>query len=67
MRKDTALSFRIPKPLKTELERVAVMEGRSLSQICEMFLTVGFDAYKKNGTKLMKQYFLRRKAEQPDP
>ena len=41
MRKDTALSFRIPGHLKTELEKVALSEGRSLAQVCEALLAGG--------------------------
>jgi len=63
MRKDTALSFRIPKRLKAELEKAALAEGRSLSQVCEALLTGGLDAYKKDGPKYFRQFFSRQKLE----
>ena len=49
MRKDTALSFRIPGDLKAELEKVALSEGRSLAQVCEALLAGGLEIYKKEG------------------
>ena len=63
MRKDTALSFRIPRRLKTELEKAAVAEGRSLSQICEALLAGGLEVYKKDGPKFLRQFFSRQKKE----
>jgi hypothetical protein len=63
MRKDTALSFRIPKRLKAELEQAALAEGRSLSQICEALLAGGLDAYKKDGPKYLRRFFSRQKLE----
>ena len=65
MRKDTALSFRIPGRLKTELEKVALGEGRSLAQVCEVFLTKALEAYKEEGSKYVQRFFARQK-NQPD-
>jgi hypothetical protein len=64
MRKDTALSFRVPGRLKAELEKVALGEGRSLAQVCEALLTGGLDIYKKDGSKYL-QRFLSQKKENP--
>jgi len=63
MRKDTALSFRIPGRLKTELERVALSEGRSLAQVCEALLVGGLDIYKKEGPKYLQRLLSRQKKE----
>ena len=63
MRKDTALSFRIPGRLKTELEKVAMSEGRSLAQVCEALLTGGLEIYKKEGTKYLQRLLARQKKE----
>jgi hypothetical protein len=63
MKKDTALSFRIPGRLKTELERVALIEGRSLAQVCEVLLTGGLEIYKKEGSKYLQRFLSRRKKE----
>ena len=65
MRKDTALSFRIPGRLKTELEKVALSEGRSLSQICESFLAGGLEIYKKKGSNYLQRFLSRQKKEDP--
>jgi hypothetical protein len=54
MRKDTALSFRVPRRLKTDLEKVALSEGRSLSQVCEALLAGGLDVYKMEGPKYLQ-------------
>ena len=64
MRKDSALSFRIPRRLKAELERTALVEGRSLSQICEVFLTGGLDIYKKQGSKFVRHFFSSQRKEE---
>jgi hypothetical protein len=63
MKKDTALSFRVPRRLKTDLEAVAQREGRSLSQICEALLTGGLEIYKKEGSKYLSWFFSRKKKE----
>jgi hypothetical protein len=63
MRKDTALSFRIPGRLKTELEKVALGEGRSLAQVCEALLSGGLEIYKNEGSKYLQRFFARQKKE----
>ena len=65
MRKDTALSFRVPRRLKTDLEKVALSEGRSLSQVCEALLAGGLDVYKKEGPKYLQGYSPTRKGTPP--
>jgi hypothetical protein len=60
MKKDTALSFRVPKTLKAELEKVALDEGRSLSQICEALLTAGIDLHKKD-VRIIRTFFSRQR------
>jgi hypothetical protein len=66
MRKDTALSFRIPGRLKTELEKAALSEGRSLAQICEALLTGGLEIYKKEGSKYVQRFLSRQKKDNPE-
>jgi hypothetical protein len=63
MRKDTALSFRIPRRLKTELEKAALNEGRSLSQVCEALLVGGLEIYKREGSKYLQRFLSRQKRE----
>jgi hypothetical protein len=63
MRKDTALSFRVPRRLKTDLEKVALSEGRSLSQICEALLAGSLDVYRKEGGQYLQRSLSRQKKE----
>jgi hypothetical protein len=62
MKKDTALSFRVPGALKAQLEKVALDEGRSLSQVCEALLAGGLDVYKQDG-RCVRNFFSRQKRE----
>jgi hypothetical protein len=52
MKKDTALSFRVPRRLKAELQKVALIEGRSLAQVCEALLGGGLEIYNVEGRQL---------------
>lgn len=63
MTKDTALSLRVAQRLKTDLEKVALSEGRSLSQVCEALLTGGLDVYKKEGPKYLQRLLSRQKKD----
>ena len=53
--KDDQLGFRINAQLKATLLEIAKREGRSLAQICELFLKGGIREYEKEGAK----YFQR--------
>jgi hypothetical protein len=66
MRKDSALSFRLPRRLKADLEKVALSEGRSLSQVCEALLAGGLDVYKKEGPKYLQTLLSHMKREVSD-
>jgi hypothetical protein len=55
MRKDTRLTFRVSSKLKSDLEAVAEREGQSVARICEAFLFVGLDGYKKQGGRLLQR------------
>jgi hypothetical protein len=61
MKKDAPLAFRIPSELKKNLELIADREARSISQICEIMLTIGTDAYKKEGSKYLNRFLDRQK------
>ncbi|MGB9402107.1 MAG: hypothetical protein WCA98_01110, partial [Candidatus Acidiferrales bacterium] len=63
MKKDTALSFRVPRRLKTNLEKIALTEGRSLSQVCEALLAGGLDVYSKEGAKYLQRLLSSQKKE----
>ncbi len=63
MRKDAPLAFRIPAELKKRLQEVGRREARSLSQICEMLLRLGVEAYEKEGPKFLQRFLSRQKKE----
>jgi hypothetical protein len=50
MKKDAPLAFRIPADLKRKLLRLAKREARSVSQICEMLLSIGVHEYDRVGS-----------------
>jgi len=47
--------------LKEEIQEIATSEARSISQICELFLAEGIDAYKKEGPKFMQRLVAKQK------
>ena len=55
MKKDTRLTFRVNSELKKEVEEIAGREGQSVARICEAFIMAGSDAYKKQGSKLLRR------------
>jgi hypothetical protein len=54
------LAFRISPELKGQIEEIANSEQRSLSQICELFLRGGVEAYRKQRGQYLQD--LLRKA-----
>jgi uncharacterized protein (DUF1778 family) len=64
MRKDTRLSFRVSSDLKKALEAIAATEGRSVAQICDVFLKAGSEIYKKEGTRFLQRYVTQRRPKQ---
>ncbi|MDP9160256.1 MAG: hypothetical protein M3O09_08500 [Acidobacteriota bacterium] len=56
MKKNAPLAFRIPGELKKTLQQIADREARSISQICEMLLSIGSDAYKKEGPRYLSKF-----------
>jgi hypothetical protein len=44
-----------------ELELIAANEGRSMAQICEAFLRVGSETYKKEGAKVLQRFLAQRR------
>ena len=59
MKKDDRIGFRIAAELKKELTQIAKAEGRSLAQVCEVFLRAGASSYKKRGSAYMKSFLHR--------
>jgi hypothetical protein len=56
MKKNAPLAFRIPGELKKSLQQIANREARSISQICEILLTIGTEAYGREGSKYLERY-----------
>jgi hypothetical protein len=63
MRKDTALSFRVPRRLKADLQKLALTEGRSVAQVCEALLAGGLEIYKEEGPKYLQRLLSRLRKE----
>ena len=59
--KNEQIGFRLPAGLKKELQEVAPREGRTLTKICEMFVTGGLEAYGKEGAKYFQRLLSRPK------
>jgi hypothetical protein len=66
MRKDAPLAFRIPSDLKKSLEDLAQREARSISQVCEMLLRIGVEAYEEEGAKYLIHFHGPRKPKKAD-
>jgi len=60
------LAFRVVPELKRELQRMADDEQRALSQVCEMLLHEGVEAYKKEGPKFIQRLVAKQKARVKD-
>ena len=61
MKKNAPLAFRISSELKKSLEQIANREARSISQICEILLTIGTEVYGKEGSKYLHRYLGQQK------
>ena len=60
------LAFRVSPDLKREIQELASNEARSLSQVCELLLHEGVQAYKKEGPKFMQRLVAKQKARVKD-
>ncbi len=57
------MGIRINPEVKKILEEIANVEERSVSQICELLLRRGVDAYKKEGPKYLHRFLSHQKKE----
>jgi len=57
------LGIRINPELKKLLEEMGEAEERSVSQICELLLRTGVDAYKKDGPKYLQRLVSHQKKD----
>ena len=63
MRKNERIGVRLPAEMKRTLTRIASKEGRSLAQVCEIFLKGGIASYRKEGPKYLQRFLSRQKKE----
>jgi hypothetical protein len=56
------LVFRVDPELRRDIQRIADEEQRTLTQVCEMLLNEGVEAYKKEGAKFMQRLITKQKA-----
>ena len=55
------VAFRVAPELKRELQRISDDEQRALSQVCEMLLYDGVEAYKREGPKFIQRLVAKQK------
>ena len=55
------LVFRVDPALRQDVQRIADEEQRTITQVCEMLLYEGVDAYKKEGPKFMQRLVAKQK------
>ncbi len=60
------LAFRVSPDLKNEIQEIANSEARSISQVCELLLSEGVQAYKKEGTKFIQRLVAKQKSRVKD-
>ena len=61
------LAFRVSPGLKNEIQEIANSEARSISQVCELLLSEGVQAYKKEGPKFIQRLVAKQKSRVKDP
>ena len=60
------VGIRLDPRIREALEEIAATEERSVSQVCELLLKRGIDAYEAEGPKYLRASGHRRKKESPD-
>ena len=60
------MAFRVSPDLKNDIQGIADSEARSISQVCELLLSDGVQAYKNEGPKFMQRLVARQKARVKD-
>jgi len=64
--KNDHIGFRLPMNLKKELHEIAKSEGRTLSQVCEIFVYGGLETYKKEGSRYLQRLLNQQKKPRVD-
>jgi hypothetical protein len=52
--------------LRRDIQQIADEEQRTITQVCEMLLHEGVEAYKKEGSKFMQRLVAKQKARVKD-
>ena len=60
------LVFRVDPDLRRDVQRIADEEQRTITQVCEMLLYEGVEAYKKEGAKFIQRLVAKQKARVKD-
>lgn len=60
------LVFRVNAELRRDIQQIADEEQRTITQVCEMLLHEGVEAYKKEGPKFMQRLVAKQKARVKD-
>ena len=60
------LVFRVEPALRRDIQRIADEEQRTITQVCEMLLYDGVEAYKREGPKFMQRLVAKQKARVKD-
>ena len=55
------LVFRVDPELRRDVQRIADDEQRTITQVCEMLLYEGVEAYKKEGPKFMQRLVAKQR------
>ena len=60
------LVFRVNPELRRDIQQIADEEQRTITQVCEMLLHEGVEAYKKEGPKFIQRLVAKQKARVKD-
>jgi hypothetical protein len=63
MAKDQTIGIRVAAELKKALIQIATKEGRSLAQLCEIFLRGAAASYKEEGHAYLQRLVSRQKKD----
>jgi hypothetical protein len=59
--KNERIGFRVSSEIKAALSQIAKKEGRSLAQVCELFLRGGITEYERDGPSYLHRLLSRAK------
>ena len=60
------LVFRVDATLRRDIKRIADEEQRTITQVCEMLLYEGVEAYKQEGPRLIQRLVAKQKSRAKD-